>query len=306
MPSDSNHTNKRDCGPLWWYDMPLLPGEHSYLGSKLIIALGHKSSRRYVDPSNKWINVLAGDLKWFFWNVTFERFITRVCATQKEYFCHITQGIRHTNVNMSSDKADTLSLREKTGTLGSISLRRTKKERTFQEGLEGKEPTSMTSMSTSAAPKLRSKSGPPKKTEPTYRMEPEDAFFPQRVENLVQRVLAEKLKDHKYDASTCKSLSQELAGIIMESLKSLQIRRYKMVAVVSIGSMNERPGLQFGSRCLWDQSTDRFASVKFTNGSLFAVALIYGLYYEWLSSSQLFMYLFTPVVARCWVWTWSV
>ena len=109
---------------------------------------------------------------------------------------------------------------------------------------------------------------------------PERLFCSEDIEPIAESILTDKLKDAKYDPSTCKTLSQELAGCIMEKLKSLNYKRYKLVAVVSLGSVKERPGLQFGSRCFWNQNTDKFVSVKYTNGSLFAVAMIYGLYFD--------------------------
>ncbi|XP_013408480.1 tctex1 domain-containing protein 1-B [Lingula anatina] len=116
--------------------------------------------------------------------------------------------------------------------------------------------------------------------ENTYKMEPDVRFMAGCVEKEAEDVLTERLKDMKYDPATCKHLSQELAGIIMERVKLFAFKRYKFVVVVSIGSLKERPGMQFGSRCLWNKGTDSFANVKFANGSLFAVAMIYGLYYE--------------------------
>ena len=116
--------------------------------------------------------------------------------------------------------------------------------------------------------------------ENNYRLEPDSKFKASDIEHLVEEILVKHLKDVMYNPARCKRLSQELAALIMERIKSLQLKRYKLVAVVSIGSIKERPGMQFGSRCLWNQETDTFASVKFTNGSLFAVAMIYGLYYE--------------------------
>ena len=96
------------------------------------------------------------------------------------------------------------------------------------------------------------------------------------VERIAEQVLVENLRDVRYDPARCKQVSQELASTIMDRLKDVSGRRYKLVAVVSVGSLEERPGVQFGSRCLWNAATDSFSSVKFTNGSLFAVALVYG------------------------------
>ncbi|XP_041377320.1 dynein light chain Tctex-type 5-B-like [Gigantopelta aegis] len=100
------------------------------------------------------------------------------------------------------------------------------------------------------------------------------------LETVTEEVLMNNLKDVTYDPSTCIVLSQTLAGIIMERIKALAISHYKLVAIVSIGGLKEKVGMQFGSRCLWNKDTDCFVSVKFTNSSLFAIAMIYGLYFE--------------------------
>ncbi|XP_077993138.1 dynein light chain Tctex-type 5-B-like [Glandiceps talaboti] len=116
--------------------------------------------------------------------------------------------------------------------------------------------------------------------EPTYQMEPNRKIRSHEVEEVAQSVLNAYLKNLDYDAETSRRLSQQLAGVIMEKVKALGFKRYKVVAVVSIGSIKEKPGMNFGSRCLWDPKLDTFVTVQFTNGSLFAVAMIYGLYYE--------------------------
>ncbi len=110
--------------------------------------------------------------------------------------------------------------------------------------------------------------------------DPDMNFSASEVKKLTEHILTEKLKDIKYDPRTCKTLSQELAGLIMERIKGLNFKRYKMVAVVTLGSIKDGNGLQFGSRCLWTEKSDCFTSVKYTNGSIFAVVMIYGLYYE--------------------------
>lgn len=120
--------------------------------------------------------------------------------------------------------------------------------------------------------------------ENTYKLHPDPEtdgqFSAHAVEQVCESVLVSHLENVDYDPARCRQLSQELAAQIMDSIKALRIRKHKLVAVVSIGSLKERAGLQFGSRCLWNQVTDTFATVKFANNSLFAVAMIYGLYYD--------------------------
>ncbi|GFO10505.1 TCTEX1 domain-containing protein 1 [Plakobranchus ocellatus] len=100
------------------------------------------------------------------------------------------------------------------------------------------------------------------------------------VETCAQQVLQAELDKVSYNPNTCRELSQVIAGLIMDRLKSFSLSQYKLVCVVSIGSLKDRPAMQFGSRCLWNKATDNFVSVKYTNASVFAVAMIYGLYFD--------------------------
>ena len=161
-----------------------------------------------------------------------------------------------------------------------VNLKRTRRERTVTDIADTETSIDVVSMADRSETNLQRHMMAGIKCENTYKLEPDVHFSACEVEKLTEHILAERLNDIKYDPSTCKVLSQELAGHIMERMKAFNFKRYKMVAVVSLGSIKERPGLQFGSRCLWNQNTDSFASVKYTNGSIFAVAMIYGLYYE--------------------------
>ena len=118
------------------------------------------------------------------------------------------------------------------------------------------------------------------KLENTYKLNPDLAFRSQEVQKKAEEILAELLHDAEYDSHRCKALSQTISAKILEDIKTLGFKRYKMVAVVSIGSMKERPGMQFGSRCLWNKETDNFVSARYSNTSIFAVAMVYGLYYD--------------------------
>lgn len=128
------------------------------------------------------------------------------------------------------------------------------------------------------------------KYENTYKLEPEKNFVSLDIEKAAEKILVDLLVDKEYEPVQCKTYSQLLSSRIVEEIKSMGYGHYKMVCVVSIGSMKERPGMQFGSRCLWNKETDNFISAKFSNTSLFAVAMVYGLYYDWaetVSSSDL-------------------
>ncbi|XP_053387508.1 dynein light chain Tctex-type 5-like isoform X2 [Mercenaria mercenaria] len=118
------------------------------------------------------------------------------------------------------------------------------------------------------------------KYENTYKLEAEKNFVSLEIEKAAEKILVDYLHDKEYEPAQCKTYSQQLSSRILETIKDMGYGHFKMVCIVSIGSMKERPGMQFGSRCLWNKETDNFISAKFSNTSLFAVAMVYGLYYD--------------------------
>jgi len=117
--------------------------------------------------------------------------------------------------------------------------------------------------------------------ENTYIMEPKDEekFLPSKVTEIVEAALTEKLKDKDYNAEDSKQWTLELCNEIKQSVKELNIPRYKVIVQVVIGE-NSGQGIRVASKCLWDTSSDNWASFSYKNPSLFAVAMVFGCYYE--------------------------
>ncbi|XP_076829018.1 dynein light chain Tctex-type 5 isoform X3 [Brachyhypopomus gauderio] len=67
--------------------------------------------------------------------------------------------------------------------------------------------------------------------------------------------------------------------VVKARVKDLMIPRYKIIVVISIGQLADH-SMQMSSRCLWDAANDTCASHTFKNSSLFAVANVYGVYFE--------------------------
>lgn len=59
----------------------------------------------------------------------------------------------------------------------------------------------------------------------------------------------------------------------------LSTNRFKLITEVMIGEKKQQ-GIVTASRFLWDETRDNYASVKYENQSLFAVAVIYALNFE--------------------------
>ncbi len=99
------------------------------------------------------------------------------------------------------------------------------------------------------------------------------------VEKIIETVLYDKLSRELYEPIKCKQLTAEIVDDVKLKVKSLNLTRYKIVVVAQIGSMDGQC-VRIASRCVWADKTDNFASAKFQNNNLFAVATVYGLYHE--------------------------
>lgn len=71
--------------------------------------------------------------------------------------------------------------------------------------------------------------------------------------------------------------------VIRARVKDLMIPRYKIVVLVHIGQLTGQ-SMQISSRCLWDASNDTFASYSFKNSSLYGVATVFAVYFEWITT----------------------
>lgn len=102
-------------------------------------------------------------------------------------------------------------------------------------------------------------------------------FDQSAIENVTKEMLRRNLCDIRYEPTSCKVIGHQLAGEILKRIIRFCPKRYKLVIFVSIGSLCDRPGIQFGSRCLWDADTDILATARYANDTLFAVAMVYAL-----------------------------
>ena len=49
--------------------------------------------------------------------------------------------------------------------------------------------------------------------------------------------------------------------------------------MVTVGEKNDQ-GVRMGSRCVWDTDRDTFSSATFENAHIYAVGVVYAVYYE--------------------------
>ncbi|NXM52338.1 TC1D4 protein, partial [Illadopsis cleaveri] len=117
--------------------------------------------------------------------------------------------------------------------------------------------------------------------ENTYRMGPDKGckFDAEQVQRVLEGTLACALGTAAYNPQGSAPLAQSLTELLQNQAKEVVPPRYKLVCHVVLGQQGQQ-SLVVGSRGLWDPETDSFASATFSNASLFAVATVYGVYFE--------------------------
>ena len=111
----------------------------------------------------------------------------------------------------------------------------------------------------------------------TYQLDPKTLFSPSKVEEILKEEL-EFLVNTDYDADTARTVATDLANSIKAQIKPL-FPRYKFVVQVTIGGKGHQ-GVKVVSKFFWDMERDNFASHTVTSRNLFAVATVYGIYFE--------------------------
>ncbi|XP_047728432.1 dynein light chain Tctex-type 4 [Prionailurus viverrinus] len=122
---------------------------------------------------------------------------------------------------------------------------------------------------------------PVRQVAPSYRTEPApgERWEASRLQCALEAALAGRLHNACYSGAEAGPLAQELCELVRVRLREISPPRYKLVCSVVLGPRAGQ-GVHVVSRALWDTECDGLASAAFTNGSLFAVAIVHGLYYE--------------------------
>eukprot|EP00112_Aurelia_sp_Birch-Aquarium-sp1_P007466 Seg1814.9 transcript_id=Seg1814.9/GoldUCD/mRNA.D3Y31 product="Tctex1 domain-containing protein 1-A" protein_id=Seg1814.9/GoldUCD/D3Y31 len=116
-----------------------------------------------------------------------------------------------------------------------------------------------------------------KRLQNTFQLDPVNVFNASKVEAILESEL-KYLEDVDYEPDTARKIVVELANTIKSKVKPL-FPRYKTVVQVTIGGKGSQ-GVKVASKCFWDKERDNYASYTVTSATLFAVATVYGLYYE--------------------------
>ena len=113
----------------------------------------------------------------------------------------------------------------------------------------------------------------------TYHLEPVKRFEYWKVTEIIKETFEEHLMGETYDHDVCHHMSKILADLIKEQVKSLQFSRYKIISVVSIGQKRGQ-SVTMASRSVWDPRFDSYAQYSFEKDDIFAIGIVYGVYFE--------------------------
>ncbi|XP_062382425.1 dynein light chain Tctex-type protein 2 [Sardina pilchardus] len=113
----------------------------------------------------------------------------------------------------------------------------------------------------------------------TYRMGPMRKFLPHVVKSKAQKILDKALTNLTYDHDNCREVADKVSTDIKAFLKEQVFDRYRYVVRVIIGEKKGQ-AVKVVGRALWDQEKDNFLTVTHENRHLYAVAMMFAVYFE--------------------------
>ena len=106
-----------------------------------------------------------------------------------------------------------------------------------------------------------------------------ERFPSSTVKEMIRDILRAELTGAEYAVENTPDQSKKIADVVRNNLKALNLPRYKFMVQVVIGELRGQ-GVQMGSRCFWDSSSDVQVSEVYQNDSLFCSCSAYGVYYN--------------------------
>ncbi|CAG2058429.1 unnamed protein product [Timema podura] len=113
----------------------------------------------------------------------------------------------------------------------------------------------------------------------TYQLDSRTPFVPDIVHLILREVMTLELREGRYDAPTCSDTASNIALEIMTRVKLQRFERYKLGCQIMIVQKNDQ-SLHSALSFLWDADRDGFVTYRFENKQVYAVALVFGTYYD--------------------------
>ena len=112
---------------------------------------------------------------------------------------------------------------------------------------------------------------------PSLRPTFEKKFNKKEVSAIIREIFEKRLEKAEYDSEKVAQMTKELANEIRDTVTAKKYERYRLVVNLTIGEQKGQ-GIKMGCRCLWDEDTDNFVKEMYINNSIFAVAIVFGIY----------------------------
>lgn len=108
---------------------------------------------------------------------------------------------------------------------------------------------------------------------------PRARFRVGEVQAVLRAVLRERMERQAYDPVKAAHITKHIAEDLREKVKALGCERHKLIIQVTLGQKTGQ-AMRLASRCLWDTTTDGFATESYENETLYCVCQVFALYYE--------------------------
>ncbi|XGW10536.1 hypothetical protein V3C99_012213 [Haemonchus contortus] len=95
-------------------------------------------------------------------------------------------------------------------------------------------------------------------------------------EALLRSIAVELLADKIYSSE--ENLANNVAKVITERLKGLDLSHYKYIVQVTMGEQYGQ-GLNIASQCVWDADCDGMAKYFYTNDSLWCSMVVFAIFH---------------------------
>ena len=116
---------------------------------------------------------------------------------------------------------------------------------------------------------------------PTFRMEPgeNERFYPSKARAIAEKVATMELNDlEEYSDDNAQNSALIISDKVREEVNnSIDKSRYKIIVQTVIGQLADQ-GVRIASRCLWDPTTDNYASASVNNAVVFCNVLVFATY----------------------------
>ncbi|EPY36148.1 dynein light chain [Strigomonas culicis] len=113
----------------------------------------------------------------------------------------------------------------------------------------------------------------------TFSLRPDHLhkFRPNEIKPIVRDILESRLEGQEYKADEVQSISKEIADLVRDKIRAMELDRYKILVHCMIGEQ-KGAGLRAGCKMFWDSDTDNYLEEAYISKHLFAVITVFGVY----------------------------